>query len=484
MGKELILSKMLFCERLQHIFFTIFFLSAVFPSAAFSQLTEENEIGVVRRETRNQETIETTAEQSKKEEGLEKVREVTYQDILKSPDDLKLNFEYAQSQVKQNNLLGAATTLERILLINPNLHKVRLFYAVVLFRLDNWTESKRELETLQKQKLPADMREEVDTYLKRIKRRLRRTKLSLRQSLGYEIDTNRNASPSSKRRLFANIPLDVSGSGVRTRDTSFLNVTQAEVRHDLGFQAGHEVFGSFTHFQQEQTMLDSLDLRSFQYEFGSVLKSKWGQLTPQFYANNIFLSRETFLRTQGGALQYDHSFRNRIHVFSDIKVERQDFSGISENPTARQRKGRYTELENGFDVVLHPRVQYGASLVYGNKSAEEEFNAYQRLQIRQSVTTLLWKGQFIINAVDLGRDRYDEPDTAIANQIRRDNTLRYRATYGVPLETLYIGKLLPSFLRGIVLTFSYEYFRSHSNITNYTYRNNKFQGMLTKKWEF
>ncbi|HTL47714.1 MAG TPA: tetratricopeptide repeat protein [Verrucomicrobiae bacterium] len=463
-------------------FFVLLFCFLL-PARGFSQLNEENETGVVTRETRNQQAVEATSEQSKKQAGLEKVKKVTYEDILKSPDDLKLNFEYAQSQVKEGNLLGAATTLERILLINPKLQKVRLFYAVVLYRLDNWTEARRELETLQKQKLPPDMREEVDTYLKRIKRRLRRTKVSVRQSVGFEADSNRNASPSSKRRLVTNVPVDVSGSSVATRDNSFVNVTQVNLVHDLGFQAGHEIFASFTHFQQEQTHVDSLDLQSLQYEFGANLKSKWANFTPLFYANNIFLSRETFLRTQGGEFDFDKTF-GRFSAFSDTRIEHQNFSGISENPTAPQRTGVYTELENGFSYALHPRISYGASLLYGHKTAREDFNAYDRLQIRQSVTTLLWKGQFILNSIDLARDVYADPDVAIASQIRKDGTLRYRVTYGVPLETLYIGKLLPSVLRGIVWTFSYEYFRSLSNVTNYTYRNNKMQGMLTKKWEF
>jgi len=45
---------------------------------------------------------------------------------LEDPDNIMLNFRYAQTQIKNNNLLGAAGTLERILLVNPNLSKVRL----------------------------------------------------------------------------------------------------------------------------------------------------------------------------------------------------------------------------------------------------------------------------------------------------------------------------------------------------------------------
>ena len=75
-------------------------------------------------------------------------------------------------------------------------------------------------------------------------------------------------------------------------------------------------------------------------------------------------------------------------------------------------------------------------------------------------------------------------DAAIETVHRHDATLRYRVTYGAPLTALYIGKFLPRALQDILVTATYEYYRSLSNITNYTYTNNKIQFMLTKRLEF
>lgn len=455
-----------------------------FQSVLFAE-QKENDVGFVRSAERTRAEIEETSAEAKKKSVLQKIENVTYQDILKSPDDILLNFQYAQNQVAQNNLLGAAATLERILLIDPSLARIRLFYAVVLFRLDNWNESRRELEVLLAQEdMPDSLRREIKDYHGRIKRRIRRTHLSLRQSTGFEIDTNRNAAPSSKKRYFGNSLLNVDGTSRRRRDTSLLAITTAEVTHDLGFQEGHQVFGSFTHFLQEQTQIDSLDLQSFQWDTGGVWKPGWFEFTPRFYASNVFLSRETFMRTQGGSFQVSRNLGRRLNVFSESRIERQDFSDITENTSAHERKGNYFELENGGSFILTPSMRVNAGLVYGNKSAKADYNAYERLMIRLGHSWLLPRGQFVINNVDLGRDVYDEPELAIAARLRRDNSIRYRVTYGVPLESAPLGKYLPGPLKDILFTFSYEYYRSLSNITNYTYRNNKFQAMLSKKWEF
>lgn len=439
----------------------------------------------MRNAARTREQIEKTAVEAKKKSLIEKIEKVSYQDILNSPDDILLNYQYAQNQVAQSNLLGAAATLERILLIDPSLARVRLFYAVVLFRLDNWNESRRELEVLLEQKdLPDSLRAEIKDYHGRIKRRIRKTHLTLRQSTGFEMDTNRNAAPSSKNRLFASSLLPVDGTSARRRDTSLVAITTAEVRHDLGFQEGHEIFGSFTHFLQEQTQVDSLDLQSFQYDAGGVWKPGWFEFTPRFYASNIFLSRETFLRSQGGSFNLSRNLGRRVNIYSESRIERQDFSDITENTTAHERTGNYFEMEHGASFAAMPSMTLNAGVLYGNKRAKADYNAYERLMIRLGHSWLLPKGQFIINGVDLGRDVYDEPEMAIIARVRRDNAIRYRLTYGAPLETLLIGKILPKPLKDILFTFSYEYYRSHSNITNYTYRNNKFQAMLTKKWDF
>ena len=81
-------------------------------------------------------------------------------------------------------------------------------------------------------------------------------------------------------------------------------------------------------------------------------------------------------------------------------------------------------------------------------------------------------------------DNYAAPEFTVGSLIRHDKTLRYRATYGVPLGTVFFDKILPKPLKDIVFTFSYEYYRAFSNITNYAYANNKLEGMLTKRLEF
>jgi hypothetical protein len=106
------------------------------------------------------------------------------------------------------------------------------------------------------------------------------------------------------------------------------------------------------------------------------------------------------------------------------------------------------------------------------------------LSLNNTHTWILPRSQFVINNFNLYFDNYKGPEISIAGRVRHDKIFRYRVTYGAPLTTLLIGKILPGFLKDIGFTFTYEFYRSLSNITNYSYTNNKLEGLLTKRLEF
>ena len=459
------------------------FLFSTIPSGFSEDIT--NEVQTMRPETRVTKQIDKTAEKSKEKEKTDTFRTgVTYEDVLKDPDNIDLNFRYAQNQISKNELLGASSTLERILLINPNLMDVRLLYAVVLYRLDSLNEVQKELNVLKTMTLPPAIKREVDFYQQKIQYQKRRTHFTLRESAGWGYDTNRNASPHSKQQLFFDTTLDTQGSNVRKADTHFLNVASVEVTHDLGFQAGHTVFGNFTHYLQEQTNVHSLNLGSFQFELGGTYKGEFVNFTPSYFYTYLFLSDQSFLRSQGGNFLFDRDLTKKLNVSYDFRIERQDFMNISENTDSYNRKGPEFDHVWGANYMLSPTMRWSTNIGYAEKFAKQNYYAYDRISLNNTHTWIWPKGQFVINTLSAYFDRYQSPEFSVSSMHRHDNTIRYRVTYGAPLETLLVGKILPKPFKDIVFTISYEYYHALSSITNYTYTNNKIEGLLTKRMEF
>ena len=88
----------------------------------------------------------------------------TFDQVLNAPDDPEINLAFARQQADDGHLLNAAAALERILLAHPNAHGVRLFYAVVLYRLNDLQGAKRQLKLLDGVRLTPLQTAERDKY--------------------------------------------------------------------------------------------------------------------------------------------------------------------------------------------------------------------------------------------------------------------------------------------------------------------------------
>ena len=456
------------------------FLFAFHTSAAFCQ--QENESRVPERETQSQKAAGKAAAKS---EQLIPGGEITYGQVLADPDNVQLNFQYAKRQISRGDLKGVAATLERILLIQPDLAQVRLLYGIVLFRLDNLEESERSLKAVQGMQISPSLREEVAGYLRQIKLRRKRTRFTATLSAGMQYDTNRNAAPDKERRYFANAIVHLTGDSLARRDSSVIGITSLEVVHDLGMQGGHELFASFDHYIAEQTDVDQLDLQSFSAEGGGVIKTPWVDFTPSLFASHILLSRETFLRTQGTGFRFDRPLTPRLHLFQNTRWAREEYSGISENPVAHERTGDSLEISLGSEYLLNPTMRLDLIGTWAEKNTKAPYFDYTEYGAQVRHTWLLGKGQFLQSAFSYDKDTYEDPDHALSGRTRVDSLYRTRLTYGLPVGIVPLLNLLPkSVLNNLGFTLTAEYFKSQSKLLNYKYGNMKVQGLFTKKFEF
>ena len=419
---------------------------------------------------------------------------VTYQEVLADPDNVKLNFRFARTQVSQGNFRGASSSLERILRIQPDLAPVRLLYAIVLFRLNNYAEAEREFEAIKALKVDPGTAEQIDLFLDRIRLARRSTRYAASVSFGGQYDTNRTTAPRSNTLLVSDTPVTVDRAEA---DFGYIGIGTFRATHDLGFQEGHEVFASLTYYQDDQTAEDSLDLQSFTVEVGGTMKRAFEgiDVTPTVYRTFIDLSREEFLRETGVSLRFDRSFGDRVKGYASFALSNQTFHQISENSTGSERNGRQFNLTVGGSYAISATQLLAAELQHVDKNTKsdvnpgtglvEEFFTFEREQLRPNHTWLLGGGQFLLNSFTYQRDRYQDPDAAfVSPRTRRDDIFRYRLTYGAPLSFFFGDGSLPEDIASITFTPSMELLRSRSNLNNNDYKNFKAQVMFTKSWRF
>jgi tetratricopeptide (TPR) repeat protein len=402
--------------------------------------------------------------------------DVTFEQVSADPDNADLNFRYAQTQVRAGNLKGASATLERILLLNPDLTQVRLFYGVVLFRLDNLVEADREVSAVLAQNPADDVRKEAEKYLVQIRQRQKRTQISGRLGVGWEYDDNRNAAPSSGLSEFLGLPVQLNPGSLRTADTSAIFMGNVEAHHDLGTAAGHEVFTTFNYYRAEQTQQKNLNLIAYSPALGGVYKTAWFDVIPQGVYDYVELAQTKFLTDRGADVRIAKTLSARADLYADVRDVRQVYSPTAVVPTATDRTGIQVDMTVGGDYSFAATNRFGYSGLYTVKHAQNNAFTFFRKGVGFSDTWLLGRGMFVLASEHINVDRYQQPDPATGAGQRLDTTFQTDLTFGAPLS------LLDRRLDDFVATFSFENYDAQSTVTNYSYTNNKISALLTYKW--
>lgn len=402
--------------------------------------------------------------------------EVTYAQVMADPDNVQLNYRYALTQIRRGDLKAASATLERILLVNPNQSQIRLLYGVVLYRLDNLMEAERELKAALAQNPPEADREEGARYLKEVQKKSKRTQISGRLGAGFEYDDNRNAAPSTGKRLFGDVPIQLTPDSLRRDDTSAIFLGNVEAHHDLGTAAGHEVFGTFNYYRAEQTLVKTLNLSAFSLAGGGVYKTPFFDLTPQVVFDHVELAQTTFLRNHGFDLRLDKRVGRRVSVFAQVHDVMQSYSPTVVVPHSPDRTGIQVDSTLGADYLVSPIFRVGGNLLYTVKHAQARWYSFDRTGFGVNGVTLLGKGTFLLSNFNMNVDKYYQEDATVSVRGRRDTTLSAGATLGAPL-----GILMPE-LKDLLFTLTYDWAETDSTLPNYAYTNNKYAAMLTYKW--
>lgn len=426
------------------------------------------------------------AVQKREAEG---VRAVTFEDVLKDPDNVELNFDYARTLVAQGDLKAAASTLERMLLSYPELAQVRLFYAIVLFRLDSLAEAERELLTVSQLDMPDSLRQEIQSYLDRIQFRQKRTRYSASLSFGTAYDSNRNAAPRSGESLFMDTSVPVADASREHSDKGLLSIGTFRVRHDLGYQEKHEVFGGLTIYRADQLHLNEQNLQSYVFDAGATYRSDWVDVTINPAWTKLRLSDQSYYDSYGGRFRLDKKVDDAFEVYSEYTGVYEDFRGITTSTSSVDRTGGRHDIRMGVNWVILPTLQLNFEYDYTRKNARKSYVSYYGQSLAGNLTYLMDGGSFFLFTAMGERDQYDDPDQFVSARTRQDTIMRFRGTYGAPLG--YFAGLvtddkeaLPDYIADITFTGALEWLDSASNLPNYDYSNLKAQFLLTKRWEF
>lgn len=404
--------------------------------------------------------------------------DVTYEQVLRNPDDVDLNRRYAQQQIRKGDLRGASSTLERLSMLRAGDASVRLLHGVVLYRLDDAIAAERELDAVLAMKdLPDRIKAEAEDYLKRAKARQKNAHFDARVTFGAGYEDNVNAAPDGDVVLFAGSPLVLPETSRRKQDVNAQLIGSLGASYDVGGPKGHTVYARATAFRGEQKVYDTLDLQAYSAEFGAVLRHRGFEIRPTASFDHVLLSQSTFLRSRNLGLRVEKRASRRWAFFGEFAHSDQDFVDTPAIRTASQRDGGQFDLEGGAAWTVSPSDRLTFTAKHRRKLSRSVSDAYRREGASLEWMRLFRKGVFAVTTIEGQFDRYELPDAFVdPATVRHDDGGRLEVLVGAPLSLLWAP------LRSYTLSGGFEHFRQGSTIPNYDYTNNRFSVMVTYLW--
>jgi len=408
---------------------------------------------------------------------------VRFAEVLARPDDVPLNFRYAKTQVHDGDLKGAASTLERILMVEPELPRVRLFYGVVLYRLGNLDEASRELSRVAALRLSPSLAAEVDGYLERIERQRRRRRARVSLTFGSQYDTNRSASPSSESALFADTRVPLAEDSLAEDDFALLGIVRGELEQDLPVQGGHQLLFDATLFDSEQLELTKLTLQAAAVGGGALYRAPWFDVRAKLLGSFVALDREPYVYSGGGSLRLEAAPLPRLAVHLEGRSEYQRFEPVASSRVADERTGARTRAEAGARYALSPTMRLEGSLAYVDKRARNDAVAHRSNEAALSFTWAWPRGQFALASVRYAYDVYVDAEPFVSSRRRVDSRVRTGLLWGADLGQLLPRSGVAEALSGWTTVVRGEYLDSGSNLTSYDYDSWSAGLLFSRRWD-
>ena len=414
---------------------------------------------------------------------------ITYQDILQAPDNLELNFNYARQEAAKGNLSGASTALERLLLLEPEWNTARLFYAIVLFRLDDLLAAERELLILSDRRLPEPQALEVQKYLKYIKRKRQRLHVKGFLGIGSRYDTNRNFATNLDGE---SDPILVLGLPAITfiqpeDDFAYRGFAGLNGRYKLNPLSRHALYFRTTGVYNEQ---DSVDEQSFSDVYGEIgldLDARFLKVKPHIIGRTFAIDNEQYFTEAGGGVTLEKDITPRFNVGAFGVALYQDFNSIGVAAAGDQRTGNRLQAGASANYALNARNRIGGRFLYDEKAADFDAFAYWNARIELDYLFLLGKGAFLQLQGSTSWAEFDAPDPIFSPTIsRRDRRYVSRLSVGSPITSIggAVGLELPDALSDLTLQIAADYRRQDSNIGNFSYDNVGAEANLVWNFEF
>jgi len=416
---------------------------------------------------------------------LQRQYDAAFQEMLAHPADLDVLFKFAALASQTGDLEGAISALERMLLINGDLPRVRLELGILYMRLNSYEVARTYFEeALKSPNVPADVRAKAEQYLAQAQAQTKTTQLSGELFLGWRYQSNANLGPATSNVQLFGQAANLNQNALGQADWGVVTSAQFRHRWDFGHQDNAALETQLTLYANRQFQVSAANVSLIDLTTGprfQIFHDTFEDVTlkPFATAGYIWINDTPYYGSLGGGLETGALLADGLRNVSSVLWRRHDNEDTWYLPTNSQYRGIEYTFNTAFNYELTPTI-----LVTGNGAAQR-----YEADFTPSQSYMLWSigGSFAFRfddpALKTGLQwtialsvneqwwHYDQPDPLV-----NPTEQRYQN------DTIANLTLLIPFDDRTTFTVSGGRFVRNATISNYAFVNNSF--MFGASWRF
>jgi Tetratricopeptide repeat len=293
---------------------------------------------------------------------LGKQYDAAFQEMLARPADLDVLFKFATLASETGDLEGAVSALERMLLINADLPRVRLELGVLYYRLGSYEVARTYLDSaLKSPNLPPEVRNRAERFMADVTGKEQPSHFSGDFFMGWRYQSNANLGPATSNILLFGQIASLNQQAVGTSDWGVVSSAQIRHTYDLGRQDKSAIETQFSAYVNRQftanvanvTLLDLTSGPRFQIFNGTFEDVS---VKPFFSGGYIWVNDAPYYGSYGGGVETGILLSDRLRNTSTVQWRRHDNTDNWYLPTNDQYRGVEYTATTSFQFALAGNV--------------------------------------------------------------------------------------------------------------------------------
>lgn len=387
-----------------------------------------------------------------------------FQAMFDRPEDLDLMFAYALTSIQLKDFEAAISTLDRMLIFNPALVRVRLELAASYFRIGSYPIARHYfIQVAENPDADETLKARANEFLDVIDQRTRENYITGVIAANAIFTTNANNGPSTRDVIFRDQIVELTGDDVTSQtDIGASIALQATHVYDLGGVTEDSWRTNVALYSQrfastEDGAADVVVLRTGPQL--SADEDRYGvKIRPFIEFDHVRSSNDALFTTLGGGFEVQNTVNSKLTLTGELRLGYREFHSDDDQDGLTLRAvgaARYF-YDDDLSFRVRALMEYDGADDRSDRSYEvgAEGALIYRYHSGLDFATRRWMATGSVRTI---YRRFDEPGTGESSSTRTREDIDLRLGLA---NTAYIGD-------GWSLLTKADYFMRDSNIRNF-----------------